>query len=209
MFTFGKGICCTNGCKRMQNGQYSTCCKACGTGVHTADCNSRNGLLCANNCGRTKCCSYQHCCPDCGTGGHTSNCDNRNNIQPSQHHIQPSQHYIQPVKVAVPATKPVVQRPYLTVDSRYGHGQNSALVTLHGCNYGNTAREPHVDFKGNFPPWGTKYFLGPAKVGGIRNEAIMRDLLDPNGQPTQYHVTVYHESAGQGSAASLLSYYSH
>jgi len=176
MFTFGKGICCTNGCKRMQNGQYSTCCKACGTGVHTADCNSRNGL-CANNCGRTKCSSYQHCCPDCGTGGHTSKCDNRN--------------------------------PYLTVDSRYGQGQNSALVTLHGCNYGNTKREPHVDFKGNFPPWGTKYFLGPAKVGGKGNKAIMRDLLDPNGQPTKYHVTVYHESAGQGSAASLLSYYSH
>ena len=114
------------------------------------------------------------------------------------------------MKVAVPATKPVLQRPYLIVDSRYGPGQNSALVTLHGCNYGNTTRQPHVDFKGNFPPWGTKYFLGPAKVGGKGNQAIMRDLLDPqDNSPTKYHVTVYHESAGQGSAASLLSYYSH
>ena len=193
---------CSNGCHRMQNGHFSTCCKTCGTGVHTADCNSRNGL-CANNCGRTKCGSYQNCCPDCATGSHTSKCDHRNHIQPSQHHIQP-------VKVAVPATKPIAQRPYLIVDSPYGHGQNSALVTLHGCNYGNTKRPPHVNFKGSFPQWGTKYFLGPAKVGGNGNQAIMRDLLDPQtNRPTQYHVTVYHESAGQGSAASLLSYYSH
>jgi len=190
---------CSNGCHRMQNGKYSTCCKACGTGVHTADCNSRN-RLCANNCGRTKYSSYQHCCPDCATGGHTSKCDNRNRIQPSQHNIQP-------VKVAVPATKPIAQNPYLIVDSQYG--PKSAHVTLHGCNYGNTTRKPHVNFNGNFPNWGTKYFLGPAKVGGIRNEAIMRDLLDSQtNKPTKYHVTVYHESAGQGTASSLLLYYS-
>jgi maltose-binding protein MalE len=100
------------------------------------------------------------------------------------------------------------QKAYIIIGQRWG--KNSVEVTINGCNYGNS-RRPHVNFGSNpAPQQGTKYFLGNAKIGGIDNKAIMRDLLDPQtNKPTNYHITVYYESAGQRTAASLLSHYSH
>jgi len=93
-------------------------------------------------------------------------------------------------------------RPYLKTGTP-NPGNDSVLVTLYNSKYYNT-RPPHVDFKGKFPKPGTKYFLGPAKIGGIGNMAIMRDLLDSKNNPTGFHITIYHESAGKGPTSSLL-----
>ncbi len=92
-------------------------------------------------------------------------------------------------------------RPYLIIEKPIG--PNSVAVTLYNSKYYNI-RPPHVDFKGKFPEPGTKYFLGPAKRGGVGNMAIMRDLLDSNNNPTAFHITIYHESAGKGPTLSLL-----
>jgi hypothetical protein len=62
-------------------------------------------------------------------------------------------------------------------------GKNSAKVSIFGICYGNS-REPHVNFKGIFPPNGTKFLVGPAYQKG---KAIMRNLIG-----TKYHITVYY-----------------
>ena len=72
----------------------------------------------------------------------------------------------------------------------------------------NAIRDPHVDFGGDFPKEGTEFFVGPAYVGGKNDKAIMRDLLNNDGLPTGYHITVYYEQQNGKNANYKLANYS-
>ena len=72
---------CSN-CQRKANQMWSTCCSACacGSGMHTPDCNERNDLC---KCGRMHNANYNTCCGACAGGSHTSHCDERQQPAPA------------------------------------------------------------------------------------------------------------------------------
>lgn len=70
---------CQN-CERKANKMWNTCCGACASGSHTADCNERNNLC---KCGRIRNSNYSTCCGACAGGSHTAQCHQRQQPTPA------------------------------------------------------------------------------------------------------------------------------
>lgn len=112
---------------------------------------------------------YDTCCPSCTSGTHTQNCNT------------------------------VTQQPYVIVSGHPKLGDKSVLVTTHNFKFANP-RGAHIEIlnsdvndRSALPKLWSVFSVGPATVGGIKNMAIMRQIIGLHTQrQTPAHITVYY-----------------